>query len=138
MQGASRRCRLKRFEFPRYWEEIAEEIESADQLIQRMKDLLSEFSLGDADGVAFFLEDSGGNILNVCCSDEGWVISSDPKGGAGVISVGNKSATGYKAFLSPEWTDIERKHLVPSDVARAAVKLWVETGQLSHSIEWME
>src|SRR5262249_31641724 len=110
--NATRTIRLKRFEFPKYWEEIIEAVESSDQVVARMKQLLAEFDLKDAEGITFFLEDESGQELEVHCSHDEWAIAFFPKDGKPVISAGNKQARGTKPFLIPEWTEVERRHLI--------------------------
>jgi hypothetical protein len=137
VQGVSRTCRLKRFEFPKYWEEIVENLASAEQVVARIKELYAAYQSKEGEGISFSLQDDQGNKLHVGCSDEGWVVMYDPIEGVGSIAVGNKRARGHKPFLFPEWTDFERRHLVDPGIAEAIVRLWVETGRLSDAVTWV-
>jgi len=75
IQSPNRSCRLKRFEFPRYWEEIVENPLPADQLVARIKQLHAGYQPEKAEGISSFLEDNQGNHFQVGCSDEGWVLT---------------------------------------------------------------
>ena len=138
VQSVNRTCRLKRFQFPRYWEEIVENPASAEQALARIKELHAAYQPKQSEGISFTLEDDQNNKLHVGCSDEGWVLMYDPKEGAGRIAVGNRGAKGHKAFLFPEWTDFERRYLITMSSAERVVKQWVETGRLSDDVTWTE
>ena len=98
----NRMCRLRRFEFPKYWEKIVENLESADQLLACIKELHGAYQPKEGEGIAFYLEVNQGDILHIGCSDEGWVVIYLPKNGTGSITVGNSHAEVEKAFLYPE------------------------------------
>jgi hypothetical protein len=138
VQRISRSCRLKRFEFPKYWEQIVENPTSAEQALARIKELHSSYESEEGEGICFFIEDDQGEQLHVGCSDEGWVLTYHPKKGAVKAAVGDLRARGHKPFLIPEWTDIERKHLIAAGVAETAVSLWIKSGRLSDSVTWVE
>lgn len=134
----NRSCRLKRFEFPKYWEEIVENPESTEQVIARIKELYGTHCPDEGEGIFFFLEDDQGDHFHVGRSEEGWVLAYCPRVGAEKAAIGDVSATGHKAFLTPEWTDIERKHLIAPTIAECVLKAWIQTGQLSHEVRWEE
>lgn len=132
-----RSCRLKRFEFPRYWEEISEDPGSAEGLLDRIKELSANYRSTEGEGIAFSIQDDRGDEFRVGCSEEGWVLMYDPKEGTGRIALGNRREAGYKPFLFPEWTDFERKYLVDPTMAERVVMFWIETGQLSDDVTWV-
>jgi Immunity protein Imm1 len=138
IQSADRTCQLRRFEFPRYWEETAENPQSAEAMIKRITELCIGYVSQNGEGMSVCVTDNHGNKLHVGCIGGGWVIMHDPKNGLGKIALGNCHASGHQAFLFPEWTDVARKHLVPPGVAQRVVKLWVETGQLSDAVVWVD
>jgi hypothetical protein len=138
VQSADRSCLLRRFEFPKYREEIVENLESSAQALARIKQLYASYEATEGEGISFFLENDRGDQLHVGCSDEGWTLTHDPKQGTVKAAVGDSRARGYKGFLIPEWADFERKHLIAPIIAEAVVKLWVETGQLSDAVTWVQ
>jgi hypothetical protein len=132
------RCRLKRYEFPKYWEEIVENLASADQVLARIKEVYTNYQAKEGEGISFSLQDDQGDTFHVGCSDEGWVLMYDAKEGIGRIALGDRHARGHKPFLFPEWTDFERKHLIAPSLAETVVRLWIETGRLSDEVTWVE
>ena len=138
IKSVNRWCQLKRFEFPKYWEEIVENPAPAEEILARIKALCASYTAKEGEGISFSLQDDQGDKFHVGCSDEGWVLMYDPKHKAGRIAVGNRHAKGHKPFLFPEWTDIERKHLVAPSVAEKVLGLWIETGRLSDEVTWVE
>ena len=137
-QHADRTVRLKEWKFPNYWEETATPVVLGRAAIDRLRQLLDECDLGDASGAAFLLEDGQGNELQVYCSTSDWSVAFYPADGTPLITCGKKSARGTMPFLIPEWTEVEKKHLI--DAARAAkvVAEWVENGTLSDDVEWCQ
>jgi hypothetical protein len=129
-------CTLIHFTYPKYWEENAELLTSADELLSRLQALYLAFQSRHGEGICFRIRDEQGNSLQVCMCEKGWVLVALPTVGRSSISVGKDGAKGYQAFLTPEWTEIEKRHLVPKDFAWQAVRDWVSTGQLSNSISW--
>lgn len=134
----TRTVSLKYWRFPNYWEELVEPIESSVGAVARLIDLQRSCDTRDAEGVTYFLEDERGNELEVHCSGDHWAIAFFPIYGKPVITSGNPSAKGSKPFLIPEWTEVERKHLISPEMAQDVVKEWIDTGKLSNSVVWKE
>jgi hypothetical protein len=128
---------LKRWRFPRYWEEIIEHPGSPAAAIARMKELFAAYRPESREGITFWLEDDRGDALHVGLSRAGWVIMHDPQAGPGRIALGDGSREGHQTFLIPEWTEFERIYLIPRKVAEAVLRFWLETGDLSSDVTWV-
>jgi|GEM_PF-5023546 len=135
-QQPIRSVRLKEWKFPNYWEESVASFVSGQAVVQRLRQLLDECDLGDAEGTAFLLEDDQGNELQVYCSTADWSVAFYPTNGTPLITHERKSAGGTKPFLIPEWTEVERRHLIDAEKAAKIVVAWVESGTLTDDVEW--
>ena len=132
--------RLKHFEFPEYWEEIVESIQSADQLLVRLRELEDTFLPSRTEHITAYVEDKNGDTLHIGLAGDSWMITHIHPGDEYeyLYAVGDEHADGYVAFLYPEWTEIPLKRLIPSAKAREVVREWVETGRLNESIRWTD
>ena len=135
-QQPIRTVRLKEWKFPNYWEESVTPVVSGQAVVQRLRQLLDECVLGDAEGAAFLLEDGQDNELQVYCSTADWSVAFYPADRTPLITRGMKSARGTKPFLIPEWTEVERKHLIDAEKAAKVVVEWVESGTLTDDVDW--
>jgi hypothetical protein len=129
-------CQLKYFKLPNYWEELTEEVTSADQLLRRLQELQEEYRPEKDEGVSVYLENSAGDVVQLGLGSNEWVVITHRSGGECFVSLGDEEAEGYKPFLFPEWTELSRKHLIPSGIAREVVRRWFETGTFGDAIKW--
>ena len=127
---------LVRFEFPRYWEEIVEPVASGNHAVARIRRLFAQYPLGQADGVAFYLKDTDGNMLEVLITHNEWAVAYLPNQGTALITLGDAARNGMKNFLIPEWTPMQEKYLVPKEVASRIVEQWVDRGTLDDVAQW--
>ena len=135
-----RRCHLKYFQLPNYWEVISESIESADDALARMKDIESMHVSKESEHVSLYVEDSGGDKLHIGFAGDVWMITYlhhvDEFEIEYQYAVGDKNASGSVTFLFPEWTDISRKRLIAKAKGQEVVRVWIERGSLSDSVGW--
>jgi hypothetical protein len=81
----NRNVRLKRWEFPNYWEELVEPVASGKQVVARLKGLVAAIDLADAEGATFFLQDENGDALEVHCGGDEWAVAFFPREGKPVM-----------------------------------------------------
>ena len=77
-------------------------------------------------------------LIGMC--DTEWVLLYMPSNASGSIplaSLGDADAVGVVPFDFGQHSEILRQHLIPSDIAKHALRDWIERGLLSHEVNWV-
>jgi hypothetical protein len=78
-----------------------------------------------------------GRALQVGQSDAGWLLILLTTGESPTrISVGNAPPLPRIVFLVPEWTDLERTHVVSGERGRAALEIWLHGGDPAEAVKF--
>jgi hypothetical protein len=74
--------------------------------------------------------------MHVGLGGDEWMVGLHRQNGEFLIALGESSAIGTKVFLFPEWTELPRRFVIPSPIAREVVSHWITTGTLSEVVKW--
>jgi len=136
-----RQIKLRYFTFPKYWDEISEPVQSAEWLFDRLNTIEKSYNNTEGEHVSVFIDDTDGNSINIGLVGDAWTITHISKLGKYEsefqYAIGNKSARGQVAILTPEWTETSRKQLIKLPTAQRLVKLWIETRSLGSDVQWV-
>lgn len=131
-------ARLITFRFPRYWEELREDVPSIGSLLRRLAEVEAEYTPSDGEHPTATIERGDGTWVLVGLAGDRWHIEyySAGDGGECLVAVGDEKAAGLTPFVIPEWTEVENRYLIPRKVAESVLGEWFERGTLSTSVEW--
>jgi hypothetical protein len=130
--------RLITFRFPRYWEELSEDVPSIESLLRRLAEVESEFESREGGHPSATIERGDGTSVLVGLAGDRWHIEWYGAGGECLVAVGDERAVGLTPFVIPEWTEIENRYLIPRKAAESILGEWFESGTLSTCVDWSQ
>lgn len=129
---------LKYFKFPKYWEPWVEPILDSDHLWERLDQIWKEYSPTDQELIAITLVREGRSSLKIGFSNGEWILIFEKESGVFWCAIGDPTTVGDRWVVFPEWTELPRRFVLTSDVAKGAIRYWIDTGEPSPMVDWQQ